>query len=143
MIEVIKQMPKLLEQDRKLALPRKHEKVTQSRASTGKTNIGSPQSCVSDGCIASRPSSQVAEVNNDRDGKPLAGGGKHISVEEDLPCQTSNSTSSSVFEDSEGASQPRAVESYQNAAYKIISVNNNHSKIDANRIREALKRRKT
>lgn len=34
------------------------------------------------------------------------------------------------------------MESDQTAAYKIISVNNNHSKIDANRIREALKRRK-
>lgn len=36
----------------------------------------------------------------------------------------------------------RTVESDQTAAYKIISVNNNHIKIDANQIREALKRRK-
>lgn len=68
-------MPKLLEEDRKQALRCKHEKVTQSTASPGKTNIRILQSCVSDGCIASRPSSQGAGANNDRDGKPLAGGG--------------------------------------------------------------------
>lgn len=109
-------MPKLLEQDRKQALPCKHEKVSKSTASPGKTNIRSPQSCVSDGCIASRPSSQGDRANNDRDGKPLTRGGKYSSVEEDLPCQTSNSTSSSVVEDGEGASQPRTVESVNNTA---------------------------
>lgn len=68
-------MPKFLEQDRKQALRCKHEKATQSTDSPGKTSIRILQSCVSDGCIASRPSSQGAGANNDRDGKPLAGGG--------------------------------------------------------------------
>lgn len=88
----------MLEQERKQALRCKHDKVTQSTASPGKTNSRSPQSCVSGGCIASGPCSQDAGASNDRDGKPLAGGGKHISVEEDLPCQTSNETSSSIVE---------------------------------------------
>lgn len=68
-------MPKFLEQDRKQALRCKHEKATQSTDSPGKTSIRILQSCVSDGCIASRPSSQGAGANNDRDGKSLAGGG--------------------------------------------------------------------
>lgn len=131
----------MLEQDRKQALRCKHEKATQSTASPGKTNIGILQSCVSDGCIASRPLSQGAGANNDRE-KTSGWWRKHISGEEDLPCQTSNSTSSSVVEDSEVVRRRRTVESDQTAAYKIISVNNNHIKIDANRIREASNRRK-
>lgn len=76
--EGITQMPNQQEQDRKQALPCKHEKVSKSTGSPGKTNIRSPQSCVSDGCIASRLSSQGARANNDRDGKPLTQEGSTV-----------------------------------------------------------------
>lgn len=127
-------MLKLFEQDRKQALPRR---CTQSTGLAGKTNVSSPQSCLSDGSVVSRHSSHGSIAETDRFGGSLAGRGKHVAMEEDLPCQTSNSTSSSVVEDGEGVSQPRTAESDQNPTF-----NNIHSKIDTDRIREALRRRK-
>lgn len=139
--EVIRQMLKLLEQDRKQTLPPTHESFTKSTAVAGKMN-SSPQSCISDGCFAIRQSSKVAMSENDERSKPPACGRKDICVKEVLPSQTSDSASSSIVEDGEGDSHPRHVESDHDPGCKIISVHNTYSKIDANRIREALKRRK-
>lgn len=134
-------MLKLLEQDRKQTLPPRHERFTQSTALAGKMN-SSPQSCISDGSIARRHSSNVATLENDGLSKSLACVGKNGCVKEVLPPQTSDSASSSVVEDGEGDSHPRTVESDHDPGCKIISVHDTYSKIDANRIKEALKRRR-
>ncbi|XP_044511474.1 cyclin-T1-3-like [Mangifera indica] len=135
------QMLKLLEQDRKQTLPPTHESFTKSTAVAGKMN-SSPQSCISDGCFAIRQSSKVAMSENDERSKPPACGRKDICVKEVLPSQTSDSASSSIVEDGEGDSHPRHVESDHDPGCKIISVHDTYRKIDAIRIREALKRRK-
>ncbi|KAJ0025792.1 hypothetical protein Pint_09008 [Pistacia integerrima] len=139
--EVIRQMLKLLEQDRKQTLPPRHERFTQSTALAGKMN-SSPQSCISDGSIARRQSSNIATLENDGLGKSLACVGKNVYVKEVLPSQTSDSASSSIIEDGEGDSHPRTVESDHDPGCKIISVHDTYTKIDASRIREALKRRR-
>ena len=51
-------------------------------------------------------------------------------------------SASSVVEDGDGQIEPQRVESDCNSSYKIVSVHNNHTKIDTNRIREAIKRRR-
>ncbi|XP_031269153.1 cyclin-T1-3-like [Pistacia vera] len=141
--EVIRQMLKLLEQDRKQTLPPRHERFTQSTALAGKMNMNSsPQSCISDGSIARRQSSNIATLENDGLSKSLACVGKNVYVKEVLPSQTSDSASSSIIEDGEGDSHPRTVESDHDPGCKIISVHDSYTKIDASRIREALKRRR-
>ncbi|KAH7567230.1 hypothetical protein ACOSP7_010980 [Xanthoceras sorbifolium] len=137
--DVIKQMLHLLEQDRMQALPPRHERITKS-ALVGKTDLSSPQSSVSDGSSARLHSSHVATADNNRLSKSPDSGEKHISDKEALPCQTSESASSSVVEEGEGESQPSATESNQKP--DIVSALNKSIKIDTDRIREALKRRR-
>lgn len=67
----------------------------------------------------------------------------HVSMKESLHCQASDCASAnSVVEDDGGDGKPKAGESDQNSSSKIVSVHGGDGKIDVNRIREALKRRR-
>lgn len=136
--EVIKQMLHLLEEDRMQAQPPKHESMKS--ALVGKTDLSSPQSSISDGSSSRWHSSHGATTDNSRLCKTPDSGEKIINVKEAPPCQTSESASSSVVEEGEGESQPSTTESNQKP--DVITADNKFSKIDTDRIREALKRRR-
>ncbi|GAV73002.1 Cyclin_N domain-containing protein [Cephalotus follicularis] len=123
--EVIQQMLRLLEWDKKRTAP-----PTQTIASGRKSIV----SCASQGpttVAAGGFSKSPPSIN------------RNTSLKEVIPCQKCDSGGSScIVEDGDGESQPRTGDSDHNSCCKIISVGNTYSKIDADRIREALKRRK-
>ena len=140
-------MLKLLKQDSKKAPRTACGRNTQSEALAQKSVVSSNQTCISSGSTSDCHSSHGTLVE--------AGGVKSnssqnqekvdncLSVKEALPCQMSDGGSaSSVVEDGDGQIEPQRVESDCNSSYKIVSVHNNHTKIDTNRIREAIKRRR-
>ncbi|XP_020534779.1 cyclin-T1-3 isoform X2 [Jatropha curcas] len=124
--EVIQEMVRLLEQDKKQAPPPMHEMSTRSRTSVGKTITSSAQSAVSSVSNASLHSTGRAIKESQVLGK------RNIGMKKDLPSQTSESGAVSSIDDGDGENQPDL----------NSSCNNSSSKIDADRIREALKRRR-
>ncbi|CAK9178490.1 unnamed protein product [Ilex paraguariensis] len=145
--EVTQQMLGLLEQNRKQAVPPKRGRVNESKPVVGKAmSNNSPESCISSGSAIAQDSSNLQAgglVNSARSKSCLKQtcGDVHDTVKERLHCQTSDSGSvTSIVED--GDSDPIMGESDQNTSCKIVSVEVGYRKIDVNRIRETLKRRR-
>lgn len=148
--EVIQQMMGLWEKNRKQALPPKERKVTESNPVTGKSTFRSPRSCALSGSIIAQDSKIVA--SDDSGGltrsatsncmeKQAVGSAPEIS-KETIHSQTSDCGSAdSVVEDCVG--EPAIGKSDQDSSYNIVSVEGSKTQIDADRIRETLKRRKS
>ncbi|XP_015577219.1 cyclin-T1-3 isoform X1 [Ricinus communis] len=132
--EVIQEMVRLLEQDRKKALPPTDGRIAQSRASVGRMMTSSSQSTITSASIAGSHSNDGTVVESEVLGA--------INLKEVLPCQTSGSIVSSVINNDDGESQPGTGKFDLSSSCKIVSVRGFYSKIDANRIRETLKRRR-
>lgn len=139
--EVIQQMTvKFLKQDRKQTPPTSNGRITQSKAVVQKAVVNSPQTCVSSGSTADYTSSHKilvdAESVKSNSSQNLERGHSCLTVKGALLCQTGDGGSAkSVVEDGDGQIEPKSVEPDQKSSYK--------SKIDTNRIREALKRRRS
>lgn len=146
--EVIQQMMlKLLKQDQKKAPRTACGRNTQPEALAQKSVVSSNQTCISSGSTSDCHSSHGTLVEaggvNSNSSLNQEKVDNCLSVKEALPCQMSDGGSaSSVVEDGDGQIEPQRVESDCNSSYKIVSVHNNHTKIDTNRIREAIKRRR-
>lgn len=72
----------------------------------------------------------------------LERGDRLLSVKEALTSKTSDSGRNGGTVEDHGQVKPKTVESDQRSSYQIFPNQNNHVKIDANRIREALKRKR-
>ncbi|KAK9270117.1 hypothetical protein L1049_025691 [Liquidambar formosana] len=149
--EVIQQMLRLLEQNKKQALPPTSERVTESTAIVARAMSHSPQSCILNGSTVAQHSSYSRKVESggldksvmSKCNQNLACGDHCVTGKEVLQCQTSDcGSANSVVEDGDGDIQPRTGSSDQSLGYNILSVHGGRSKIDVNRIRETLKRRR-
>uniref|UniRef100_A0A5B7A4F9 Cyclin-like domain-containing protein n=1 Tax=Davidia involucrata TaxID=16924 RepID=A0A5B7A4F9_DAVIN len=143
--EVIQQMLGLLEQNRKQASVLAHE----SKPVGGKAKSNSSRSCVLSGSIVAQDSGYGATVDAAGLAKSSLSSCSqnqsccdfHVAVKEVSNCLASDcGSANSIIEDGDG--EPKTGESDQNASYKIVSVQDGCSKMDVNRIREALKRRR-
>ncbi|OMO87542.1 hypothetical protein CCACVL1_08959 [Corchorus capsularis] len=176
--EVTQQMVKLLEQDKKRALPARHEKPSQSCTldaplakdqSGAEAENGELRTSVND-CVrkvslnevfqhqtSDSGASSVVEDSNENNQKRTevpgqnrsskvvssqAFGNKQVSLKENLTCQTSDSGASTVVDNGDGECERRIEESHVKPSFGIVSARNTLSKIDADRIRETLKRRR-
>ncbi|XP_057974819.1 cyclin-T1-3 isoform X2 [Malania oleifera] len=134
--EVIQQMLKFLEKNRKLPLPG-HARVTESAAMVKKAMSNSPQSCILNGSIISQDYGVALRTGSP--GKStmskcslnMIRGHNHTTVKEVLECQTSDSSTSSVVEDGEGGLQLR-IKSDQSSAYNVVNVLGRYSEPDVN-----------
>src|SRR5262249_38523497 len=120
----------------KTALPLTHGRVTQSKASVGKTVAHSPESTVTSVSIANSQSSDGAVIES------VALDARNITVKEVLPCQIRDSGASSLIEDGCGDRLSSIGEFVSSSSHKTIPAHNAFCKIDAKRIREALKRKR-
>ncbi|EXC25053.1 hypothetical protein L484_021924 [Morus notabilis] len=140
--EVIQEMHRLLGQDRKEALP-STDRPIQSKAVVQKPlEISSQSSISSSGSISNNHSSRgnLAEERGSTEylasncSQNLIEGVNCTTVKSVLPCRTSDSGSAStVVEEGD----------YEAKTMEVFSAQNNSTKIDGNRIRETLKRRKS
>jgi hypothetical protein len=131
---------KLVKQDRKQAPPTANGRITQSKAVVQKAVVNSPQTCVSSGSTADYTSSPKILVDGGSvksiSSQNLERAQSCPTVKGALPCQTGDSGSAiSVVEDGDGQIGPKSVEPDRKSSYK--------SKIDTDRIRQALKRRRS
>ncbi|XP_059460218.1 cyclin-T1-3 [Corylus avellana] len=139
--EVVQQMTfKLVKQDRKQAPPTANGRITQSKAVVEKAVDNSPQTCVSSGSMADYTSSHKILVDagslKSNSNQDLERGHNCLTVKGGLPCQMGDcGSANSVVVDGDGQIGPKSVEPDRKSSYK--------SKIDANRIRQALKRRRS
>lgn len=152
--EAIQQMMlKLLKQDGKKASRTACGRITQSEALAQKAVVSRYETCISSGSTSDCHSShgtlmELGRVKSNSS-QNLEIVNSCLSVKEALPCQMSDGGSggsggsaSSVVEDDDGPIEPQRVESDCNSSCKIVPVQTDHSKIDTNRIREAIKRRR-
>ncbi|KAF8397885.1 hypothetical protein HHK36_016810 [Tetracentron sinense] len=155
--EVIQQMLKLLEQNRRQVIPSADGKETDATVVIKKAASYNPQSCVLSGPITVHASGYGTEggvggiarstksKDTDTDSQNLACG---IAVKREvLQCQVSDCGSmNSGVEDGngyeEGEIQPRVKKSNQIVSCKIVSVQGSLCKTDKGGIREALKRKR-
>ncbi|KAJ7957787.1 Cyclin family protein [Quillaja saponaria] len=91
----------------------------------------------------------IHRMQEGKEGLPLPHGSNQamgdncITKKEELPCQTSDSGStSSIVEDDNEENQLKMKESNLDASCTIVPVHDNRSALDVNHIREALKRRR-
>ncbi|KAF2310019.1 hypothetical protein P3X46_020848 [Hevea brasiliensis] len=133
--EVTQEMVRLLEQDKKRAVPLPQEKVL-SGPSVGKMNTNSPQSTITSVSIASSHSSGGTVIES----QVLSE--RNCGLKQALPCQTSDTGDASNIVDDDGKSKPRTEKVDLVSSCKIAPIHDSYGKIDANRIREALRRRR-
>ncbi|KAA8537589.1 hypothetical protein F0562_027197 [Nyssa sinensis] len=143
--EVIQQMLRLLEQNRKQASVLARE----SRSVGGKAMSNSQRSCVLSGSIVAQDSGYGATVDAAglvKSAMSMCSQNQpcsdfHATAKDLSNCQTSDcGSANSIIED--GDDKPKTGESDQNASYKIVSVQDGYNKMDLNRIRDTLKRRR-
>ncbi|CAK7346325.1 unnamed protein product [Dovyalis caffra] len=135
--EVIQQMARLLEQDPKRALPATHGRVTQSKASAEKMVTSSPQSTVTSVSMANSLASDGAVMESTSSSE------RDTSLNEVLPCQTSDSVASSIVEDGDGDGENQLrTGDCDLSSSNVPPAYNSCCNIDVNRIRETLKRRR-
>lgn len=148
--EVVQEMRRLLGQDKKQPLPSTNKKFIQSKALVGKPLESSSQSCISSESVADCQSSR-GDLVEDRRSKEysaihcsqnLVEGDNSLTEKKVLPHQTSNSSSSRVFEKGDGEVQPATVDADQNERSNVCSARNNYGNLDLIRIKETLKKRK-
>ncbi|XP_010275580.1 PREDICTED: cyclin-T1-3-like [Nelumbo nucifera] len=146
--EVIQQMLVLLEQNKRPIMPSVHGKETQTTVVMEKAVSDSPQSCVLSGSVIASASSNGSD--REAGGDANLDGQKGTCVagkEEALQWRTSDCGSmNSVVEDgcmSDGEVQAKIEESNKTLSCKIVSVNGGLGKFDKDRIREAIKKRKS
>ncbi|KAG8654631.1 cyclin-T1-3 isoform X2 [Manihot esculenta] len=133
--EVIQEMVRLLEQDKKRALPSSHERVS-SGPSVGKTDTCSPRSTITSVSIASSRSTGGSVTESQVLGE------RNFVMQQALSCQTSDSCGASSIVNDDGESQPRTGKFDLGSSSKPVPIHDSYSKIEGNRIREALRRRK-
>ncbi|GLT57993.1 hypothetical protein SLA2020_309210 [Shorea laevis] len=117
--EVVQQMLKLLEQDRKQGVTSANRKPTQIASARKTSSIHSLQPCISSGSNPRWHSSNG--VVSDELGKSLGNDGRQPCVKYALPSQTSDSGSSAVLEDCDDESHPRTEKSVQKHHCRIVS----------------------
>lgn len=129
-----------LKQNRKQVPPATHESITQSVASVQKA-VNSQNPSAADFSSSCRTLVEAGDVRSSKSQNLERGDCSH-SVKEALPSKTSDSSCAGGTVEDHGQVKPKTVESDQRSSYQIFPNQNNHIKIDANRIREALRRKK-
>ncbi|XP_022144252.1 cyclin-T1-3-like isoform X2 [Momordica charantia] len=153
--EVIQQMLKLFEKDRKQSLPPSKKKTHQPEVLDGQTRVDSSQSCVSSVSISDQLDSHDVMAEASDCNKSVMPNCCHnqeninycISPVEVLPCQTSDAGSSSSVIDNGDTGICRSTEDnypdqITQSTTVSISASNDYNKINFSRIRETIKRRK-
>ncbi|KGN62623.1 cyclin-T1-3 [Cucumis sativus] len=151
--EVIQQMLKLFEKDRKQSLPPSKEKPHQPEGLDGQTRVDSSQSCISSVTVSDQSHEAMTESSGCN--KSLIPNCCHnqqninhsISPAEVLPCQTSDTgSSSSVIENGDTGICQNTEENYfdqiTQSTSVSIPVSKDCKKINLFQIREAIKRRR-
>ncbi|XP_038886314.1 cyclin-T1-3-like [Benincasa hispida] len=151
--EVIQRMLKLFEKDRKQSLPPSKEKTHQPEALDGQTRVDSSQSCISSVTVSDQLDSHEAMTVASECNKSVMPSCCHdqqnvnycISPVEVLPCQTSDtgSSSSAVDNGDTGVCQ-NTEENFpdQITQSTTVSISVSKDKINLCQIREAIKRRR-
>ncbi|KAL3505325.1 hypothetical protein ACH5RR_035166 [Cinchona calisaya] len=148
--DVIQQMLKLLQQNQKKVLPSSAvSKMAESNSTSGKASLSSPESCISNGSVVAQDSNnrplldaeeastyaqstccQIQPCSNNRD-----------NAKETEGCQTSDCGSpSSIVEDDDV--ELKMGPSEQNSGLKSVLSDAGYNKIDLDRIKERLKKRR-
>ena len=153
--EVIQKMLKLFEKDRKRNLPPSKEKTHQPESLDGQTRVDSSQSCISSVTMSDQLDSHDATTEASGCNEPVLPNCCHnqetmnycISPVEVLPCQTSDTGSSSSAIDNGDTGICRSTEqNYPDQTTQSttgsVSVCKDYSKINVFQIREAIKRRR-
>ncbi|XP_022996678.1 cyclin-T1-3-like [Cucurbita maxima] len=153
--EVIQQMLKLFEKDRKQSLPPSKEKNHKPEALDGQTRVDSSQSCISSVTISDHLDSHKAIREASDCNKSVTPSRCHnqqnvnyrISPVEVLPCQTSDTgSSSSAIDNGDTGICQNTEENYPDQIKQsktvAISMSKDYKKINLCQIREAIKRRR-
>lgn len=150
--EVIQQMLKLFEKDRKQGLPPSKEKTHQPEALDGQARVDSSQSCISSVTISDHLDEAMTEASEcNKSVMPSCHNQQNIncciSPVEVLPCQTSDTgSSSSAIDNGDTGICLNTAENYPDQITQTttvsISVSKDCKKINLCQIREAIKRRR-
>ncbi|KAG2698551.1 hypothetical protein I3843_07G155400 [Carya illinoinensis] len=142
--EVIQHMMLTLKQNIKQVPPATRGRITQSVAPVQKAMVNGQNPGGGSAADCSSSCSNLVEAGGVRSNKSqnLERGDCHLSVKEALPSKTNDNGCDGGTVEDHSQVKPKTVESDQRSSYQIFPNQNNHIKIDTNRIREALKRKR-
>lgn len=142
-------MLRLLDQNQKPVVPSAVNNKSVSKSTSGRATLSSPESCISNGSIPAQDSNNLSLLDTDGastdahstccQARPC--NALHDNAKETEGCQISDcGSANSIVED--GGDDLKMGQSEQNSGSMCASCDASYTKIDVNRIRERLKKRR-